>query len=166
MGTISDLKKDFGVRLVPVQWRTMLENGIEVDVLNDNLFDLSVLDLCKGRGGNDPKSFIFSFKVGDEEIAFGVKQRTEIVEKIVDGHVCTEIVPVPLNDHFIEIIDSKNGTLRTYSLELIEEIVPEELKEINDDRETYISGHINIKEYNVDVVDKEPEYVDPFSLEY
>ena len=72
----------------------------------------------------------------------------------------------PLNDHFIEIVDSKNGTLRTYSLELIEEIVPEELKEINDDRETYISGHINIKEYNVDVVDKEPEYVDPFSLEY
>ena len=102
----------------------MLENGIEIDVQNNNLFDLSVLDLCKGRGGNDPKSFIFSFKVGDEEIAFGVKQRTEIVEKIIDGHICTEIVPVPMNDHFLEIIDSKNGTLRTYSLELIEEIVP------------------------------------------
>ena len=108
----------------------MLENGIEIDVQNNNLFDLSVLDLCQGRGGNDPKSFIFSFKVGDEEIAFGVKQRTEIVEKIVDGHICTEIVPVPLNDHYIEITDCKNGTLRTYSLELIEEIVPEELKKI------------------------------------
>ena len=100
METISDLKKDFEIILVPTQWRTMLENGIEVDIQNNNLFDLTVMDLCKGRGGNDPKSFIFSFKVGSEEIAFGVKQRTEIVEKIVDGHVCTEIVPVPLNDHF------------------------------------------------------------------
>ena len=139
----------------------MLENGIEIDVQNNNLFDLSVLDLCKGRGGNDPKSFIFSFKVGDEEIAFGVKQRTDIVEKIIDGHICTEIVPVPLNDHFIEIIDSKNGTLRTYSLQLIEEIMPEELKEINNDRDTYIAGNINIKEYEVDGIVE-----DPFSLEY
>lgn len=139
----------------------MLENGIEIDVQNNNLFDLSVLDLCKGRGGNDPKSFIFSFKVGDEEIAFGVKQRTEIVEKIIDGHICTEIVPVPLNDHFIEIVDSKNSTLRTYSLQLIEEIIPEELKEINDDRDTYIAGNINIKEYEVDEIVE-----DPFSLEY
>ena len=161
MKTKEGLQNDFGIRLVPVQWRTMLENGIEVDVLNDNLFDLSVLDLCKGRGGNDPKSFIFSFKVGDEEIAFGVKQRTEIVEKIVDGHVCTEIVPVPLNDHFIEIVDSKNGTLRTYSLQLIEEVVPEELKEINNDRDTYIAGNINIKEYEVDGIVE-----DPFSMEY
>lgn len=155
------LQNDFGIRLVPVQWRTMLENGIEIDVQNNNLFDLSVLDLCKGRGGNDPKSFIFSFKVGDEEIAFGVKQRTDIVEKIIDGHICTEIVPVPLNDHFIEIIDSKNGTLRTYSLQLIEEIMPEELKEINNDRDTYIAGNINIKEYEVDGIVE-----DPFSLEY
>ena len=139
----------------------MLENCIEIDVQNNNLFDLSVLDLCKGRGGNDPKSFIFSFKVGDEEIAFGVKQRTEIVEKIIDGHVCTEIVPVPLNDHFIEIVDSKNGTLRTYSLQLIEEVMPEELKEINNDRDTYIAGNINIKEYEVDEIVE-----DPFSLEY
>ena len=139
MKIVDGLKDGFGIRLVPVQWRTMLENGIEIDVQNNNLFDLSVLDLCKGRGGNDPKSFIFSFKVGDEEIAFGVKQRTEIVEKIVDGHICTEIVPMPLNDHFLEIIDSKNGTLRTYSLELIEEVVPNELKEINNDRETYVS---------------------------
>ena len=139
----------------------MLENGIEIDVQNNNLFDLSVLDLCKGRGGNDPKSFIFSFKVGDEEIAFGVKQRTEIVEKIIDGHICTEIVPVPLNDHFIEIVDSKNGTLRTYSLQLIEEVMPEELKEINNDRETYVAGNINIKEYDVDEVVE-----DPFSMEY
>ncbi len=155
------LQNDFGIRLVPVQWRTMLENGIEIDVQNNNLFDLSVLDLCKGRGGNDPKSFIFSFKVGDEEIAFGVKQRTEIVEKIIDGHVCTEIVPVPLNDHFIEIADSKNGTLRTYSLQLIEEVMPEELKEINNDRDTYVAGHINIKEYDVD------EAVEnPFNMEY
>ena len=161
METISDLKKDFGVRLVPVQWRTMLENGIEIDIQNNNLFDLSVLDLCKGRGGNDPKSFIFCFKVGDEEIAFGVKQRTEIVEKIIDGHVCTEIVPVPLNDHFIEIVDSKNGTLRTYSLQLIEEVMPEELKEINNDRDTYIAGNINIKEYDVDEAVE-----DPFSMEY
>ena len=139
----------------------MLENGIEIDVQNNNLFDLSVLDLCKGRGGNDPKRFIFSFKVGDEEIAFGVKQRTEIVEKIVDGHICTEIVPVPLNDHFIEIVDSKNGTLRTYSLQLIEEVMPEELKEINDDRDTYVAGHINIKEYDVDEAVE-----DPFNMEY
>ena len=139
----------------------MLENGIEIDEQDKNLIDLSVIDLCKGRGGNDPKSFIFSFKVGDEEIAFGVKQRTEIVEKIVDGHVCTEIVPVPLNDHFIEIVDSKNGTLRTYSLQLIEETIPEELKEINDDRDTYVAGNINIKEYEVDEIVE-----DPFSLEY
>lgn len=155
------LQNDFGIRLVPVQWRTMLENGIEIDVQNNNLFDLSVLDLCKGRGGNDPKSFIFSFKVGDEEIAFGVKQRTEIVEKIIDGHICTEIVPVPMNDHFLEIIDSKNGTLRTYSLQLIEEVVPNELKEINDGRDTYVAGHINIKEYDVDEAVE-----DPFSMEY
>ena len=155
------LQNDFGIRLVPVQWRIMLENGIEIDVQNNNLFDLSVLDLCKGRGGNDPKSFIFSFKVGDEEIAFGVKQRTEIVEKIIDGHICTEIVPVPLNDHFIEIVDSKNGTLRTYSLQLIEEVMPEELKEINDDRDTYVAGHINIKEYDVDEAVE-----DPFNMEY
>lgn len=161
METISDLKKDFGVRLVPTQWHTMLENGIEIDVQNNNLFDLSVLDLCKGRGGNDPKSFIFSFKVGDEEITFGVKQKTEIVEKIVDGHVCTDLKLLPLNDHFIEIVDSKNGTLRTYSLQLIEEIMPEELKEINDDRETYISGKININEFDVDEVVE-----DPFSMEY
>ena len=161
MERMSDLKNNYGIRLVPVQWRTMLENGIEIDVQNNNLFDLSVLDLCKGRGGNDPKSFIFSFKVCDEEIAFGVKQRTEIVEKIIDGHICTEIVPVPLNDHFIEIVDSKNGTLRTYSLQLIEEVMPEELKEINDDRDTYVAGNINIKEYDVDEVVE-----DPFSLEY
>ena len=147
MKTKEDLQNDFGIRLVPVQWRTMLENGIEIDIQNNNLFDLSVLDLCKGRCGNDPKSFIFSFKVGDEEIAFGVKQRTEIVEKIIDGHICTEIVPIPLNDHFLEITDIKNGTLRTYSLELIEEIVPNELKEINGDRDTYVSGNINIKEF-------------------
>ena len=139
----------------------MLESGIEVDILNNNLFDLSVIDLCEGEEKRSPNSFIFSFRVGDEEIAFGVRQRTEIVEKIVDGHVCTEIVPVPLNDHFIEIIDSKNGTLRTYSLQLIEEVVPNELKEINDDRDTYISGHINIKEYDVDEAVE-----DPFSMEY
>lgn len=139
----------------------MLENGIEIDVQNNNLFDLSILDLCKGRGGNDPKSFILSFKVGDEEIAFGLKQRTEIVEKIIDWHICTEIVPVPLNDHFIEIVDSKNGTLRTYSLQLIEEIIPNELKENNDDRDTYISGNINIKEYDVDEIVE-----DPFNLDY
>lgn len=161
MKTKEGLQNEFGIRLVPVQWRTMLENGIEIDVQNNNLFDLNVLDLCKGRGGNDPKSFIFSFKVGDEEIAFGVKQRTETVEKIVDGHICTELVPVPLNDHFIEIVDSKNGTLRTYSLQLIEEIMPEELKEINDDRDTYIAGNINIKEYEVDEIVE-----DPFSMEY
>ena len=161
MEIVDGLEDGFGIKLIPVQWRSMLENGIEVDVFNDNLFDLSVLDLCKGRGGKDPKSFIFSFKVGDEEIAFGVRQRTEIVEKIVDGHVCTEIVPVPLNDHFIEIIDSKNGTLRTYSLQLIEEVMPEELKEINNDRETYVAGHINIKEYDV-----EEAVEDPFSMEY
>ena len=139
----------------------MLESGIEVDVLNNNLFDLSVIDLCEGEGKRAPNSFIFSFKVGDEEIALGVRQRTEIVEKIVDGHICTEIVPMPLNDHFIEIIDCKNGTLRTYSLQLIEEIVPEELKEINDDRDTYVSGHINIKEYDVDKIVE-----DPFSVEF
>ena len=161
MERINDLKKDFETILVPTQWKTVLENGIEVDIQNNNLFDLTVMDLCKGRGGNDPKSFIFSFKVGSEEIAFGVKQRTEIVEKIVDGHICTEIVPVPLNDHFIEIIDSKNGTLRTYSLQLIEEIMPNELKEINDDRYTYIAGNINIKEFDVDEVVE-----DPFSMEY
>ena len=116
MKTKEGLQNDFGIRLVPVQWRTMLENGIEIDVQNNNLFDLSVLDLCKGRGGNDPKSFIFSFKVGDEEIAFGVKQRTEIVEKIIDGHICTEIVPVPLNDHFIEIVDSYGETINFFYL--------------------------------------------------
>ena len=139
----------------------MLESGIEVDILNNNLFDLSVIDLCEGEEKRSPNSFIFSFRVGDEESAFGVRQRTEIVEKIVDGHVCTEIVPVPLNDHFIEIIDSKNGTLRTYSLQLIEEVMPEELKEINNDRETYVAGHINIKEYDV-----EEAVEDPFSMEY
>ena len=139
----------------------MLESGIEVDVLNNNLFDLSVIDLCEGEGKRAPNSFIFSFKVGDEEIALGVRQKTEIVEKIVDGHICTEIVPMPLNDHFIEIVDSKNGTLRTYSLQLIEEVMPEELKEINNDRETYVSGHINIKEYDVDEAVE-----DPFNMEY
>ena len=161
MERLSELKNNYGIRLVPVQWKTMLESGIEVDVLNNNLFDLSVSDICEGEGKRAPNSFIFSFKVGDEEIALGVRQRTEIVEKIVDGHICTEIVPMPLNDHFIEIIDSKNGTLRTYSLQLIEEIMPEELKEINNDRDTYIAGNINIKEYEVDEIVE-----DPFSLEY
>ena len=157
----SNIKNNYGIRLVPVQWKTMLESGIEVDILNNNLFDLSVIDLCEGEEKRSPNSFIFSFRVGDEEIAFGVRQRTEIVEKIVDGHVCTEIVPVPMNDHFLEIIDSKNGTLRTYSLELIEEVVPNELKEINNDRETYVAGHINIKEYDVDEAVE-----DPFNMEY
>ena len=157
----SNIKNNYGIRLVPVQWKTMLESGIEVDILNNNLFDLSVIDLCEGEEKRSPNSFIFSFRVGDEEIAFGVRQRTEIVEKIVDGHVCTEIVPVPMNDHFLEIIDSKNGTLRTYSLELIEEVVPNELKEINKDRETYVAGHINIKEFDVDDMVE-----DPFSMEY
>lgn len=161
MERLNDLKNNYGIRLVPVQWKTMLESGIEVDVLNNNLFDLSVIDLCEGEGKRAPNSFIFSFKVGDEEIALGVRQRTEIVEKIVDGHVCTEIVPVPLNDHFIEIVDSKNGTLRTYSLQLIEEVMPEELKEINNDRDTYIAGNINIKEYEVDEIVE-----DPFNMEY
>ena len=45
----------------------MLESGIEVDVLNNNLFDLSVIDLCEGEGKRAPNSFIFSFKVGDED---------------------------------------------------------------------------------------------------
>ena len=161
MERMSEFKNNYGIRLVPVQWKTMLESGIEVDVLNNNLFDLSVIDLCEGEGKRAPNSFIFSFKVGDEEIALGVRQKTEIVEKIVDGHICTEIVPVPLNDHFIEIVDSKNGTLRTYSLQLIEEVMPEELKEINNDRDTYIAGNINIKEYEVDEIVE-----DPFSLEY
>lgn len=161
MERLSELKNNYGIRLVPVQWKTMLESGIEVDVLNNNLFDLSVIDLCEGEGKRAPNSFIFSFKVGDEEIALGVRQRTEIVEKIVDGHVCTEIIPVPLNDHFIEIVDSKNGALRTYSLQLIEEVMPEELKKINNDRDTYIAGNINIKEYEVDEIVE-----DPFSLEY
>ena len=161
MERMSEFKNNYGIRLVPVQWKTMLESGIEVDVLNNNLFDLSVIDLCEGEGKRAPNSFIFSFKVGDEEIALGVRQRTEIVEKIVDGHICTEIVPMPLNDHFIEIVDSKNGTLRTYSLQLIEEVMPEELKEINNDRDTYIAGNINIKEYEVDEIVE-----DPFSLEY
>ena len=161
MERLNDLRKNFGIRLVPVQWKTMLEGGIEVDVLNNNLFDLSVIDLCEGEEKRAPNSFIFSFKVGDEEIAFGVRQRTEIVEKIVDGHLCTDIVPVPLNDHFIEITDCKNGTLRTYSLTMIEEIMPEELKEINDDRDTYIAGNINIKEFDVDEVAE-----DPFSIEF
>ena len=161
MERLNDLKNNYGIRLVPVQWKTMLESGIEVDVLNNNLFDLSVIDLCEGEEKRSPNSFIFSFRVGDEEIAFGVRQRTEIVEKIIDGHVCTDIVPVPLNDHFIEIVDSKNGTLRTYSLQLIEEVMPEELKEINNDRETYVSGHINIKEYDVDEAVE-----DPFNMEY
>ena len=161
MKIVDGLKDGFGIRLIPVQWRTMLENGIEIDVQNSNLFDLSVLDLCQGQGGKDPKSFIFSFIVGDEEIAFGVRQRTEIVEKIVDDHVCTEIIPIPLNDHFLEITDIKNGTLRTYSLELVEEIIPNELKEINGDRDTYISGNINIKEFDVNEVVE-----DPFSMEY
>ena len=161
MERLNDLKNNYGIRLVPVQWKTMLESGIEVDVLNNNLFDLSVIDLCEGEGKRVPNSFIFSFKVGDEEIALGVRQRTEIVEKIIDGHICTEIVPMPLNDHFIEIIDCKNGTLRTYSLQLIEEVMPEELKEINDDRDTYVAGHINIKEYDVDEAVE-----DPFNMEY
>lgn len=161
MERLSELKNNYGIRLVPVQWKTMLESGIEVDVLNNNLFDLSVIDLCEGEGKRAPNSFIFSFKVGDEEIALGVRQRTEIVEKIIDGHICTEIVPVPLNDHFIEIVDSKNGTLRTYSLQLIEEVMPEELKEINNDRDTYVAGHINIKEYDVDEAVE-----DPFNMEY
>ena len=161
MKIVDGLQESFGVRLVPVQWRTMLENGIEIDVQNNNLFDLSVLDLSQGIGENEPKGYIFSFTVGTEKISFGVKQRTEIVEKIVDGHVCTDLKLLPLNDHYIDITDSKNGILRTYSLQLIEEVVPNELKEINDDRDTYVAGHINIKEYDVDDMAE-----DPFSMEY
>ena len=140
----------------------MLENGIEIDVQNNNLFDLSVLDLCKSRGGNDPKSFIFSFKVGDEEIAFGVKQRTEIVEKIVDGHVCTDLKLLPMNDHFLEIIDRKNGAIRKYSIEMIEEIIPEELKADDEDRDTGVVGNINITELKM----VEDPMLDPFSMEF
>ena len=114
MERMSELKNNYGIRLVPVQWKTMLESGIEVDILNNNLFDLSVIDLCEGEEKRSPNSFIFSFRVGDEEIAFGVRQRTEIVEKIVDGHVCIEIVPVPLNDHFIEIIDEPKAAAIYY----------------------------------------------------
>ena len=50
MERLNDLKNNYGIRLVPVQWKTMLESGIEVDVLNNNLFDLSVIDLCVGEG--------------------------------------------------------------------------------------------------------------------
>ena len=39
--------------------------------------------------------------------------------------------------------------------------MPEELKEINDDRDTYVAGHINIKEY-----DAEEVVEDPFSIEF
>ena len=154
MSKLDEMKNELGVRFIPVQWSSILENGMEVDVINNNMFNLNVLDLCKLE--TDPKSYIFNFMVGDEVISFGVKQRTEIVEKIVDGHLCTEIVPVPMNDHFLEIIDSKNGTLRTYSLQLIEEVVPNELKEINDDRDTYVAGHINITEYDVDEAVENP----------
>ena len=35
------------------------------------------------------------------------------------------------------------------------------LKEINDDRDTYVAGHINIKEYDVDEAVE-----DPFNMEY
>ena len=60
MERLSELKNNYGIRLVPVQWKTMLESGIEVDVLNNNLFDLSVIDLCEGEEKRSPNSFIFS----------------------------------------------------------------------------------------------------------
>ena len=163
MSSIDEMKKELGVWLVPVQWKSLLESGIEVDILNNNLFDLRVLDLCKGRGGNDPKSFIFSFKVGDEEIAFGVKQRTEIAEKIVNGNVCTNIVPIPLNDHYIEIVDTKNNLLRKYSLVMEEELVPEHLKDkVPDFMDTHVVGNVNIKTY-----DLENEVLEnPFEVEF
>ena len=108
MERLNDLKNNYGIRLVPVQWKTMLESGIEVDVLNNNLFDLKVFDLCTE---NNPVKYIFSFRVGDEVITFGVMQRTEVVEKIVDGHVCTNTVLAPLNDHCLEITDVKNNAI-------------------------------------------------------
>ena len=42
MERLSELKNNYGIRLVPVQWKTMLESGIEVDVLNNNLFDFTL----------------------------------------------------------------------------------------------------------------------------
>ena len=41
MKIVDGLQENFGIRLVPVQWRTMLENGIEIDVQNNNLFNLT-----------------------------------------------------------------------------------------------------------------------------
>ena len=49
MKTKEGLQNDFGIRLVPVQWRTMLENGIEIDVQNNNLFDIIHFVLINGR---------------------------------------------------------------------------------------------------------------------
>ena len=159
MERLNDLKNNYGIRLVPVQWKTMLESGIEVDVLNNNLFDLKVFDLCTE---NNPVKYIFSFRVGDEVITFGVMQRTEVVEKIVDGHVCTNTVLAPLNDHCLEITDVKNNAIKRYSLKMVEEIVPEEYRDkVPDYVDTHVMGNIHIETEPV-----EPEYVNPFEVEF
>ena len=162
MERLSDLKNNYGIRLVPVQWKTMLESGIEIDILNNNLFDLSVIDLCEGEGEGTPNSFLFNFNVGNEEIILGVRQRTEVVEKIVDGHLCTDLKVLPMNDHFLEIIDRKNGAIRKYSIEMIEEIIPEELKTDDADRDTGVVGNINITELKM----VEDPTLDPFDVEF
>ena len=37
MERMSELKNNYGIRLVPVQWKTMLESGIEVDIINNRM---------------------------------------------------------------------------------------------------------------------------------
>ena len=43
MESINEMKKDFGTILVPLQWKTMLESGIEVEVVNNNFNPRQIL---------------------------------------------------------------------------------------------------------------------------
>ena len=156
--------KVFNITYRPIRWTKELENSIELDNIASNLFDLKVFESNEPLADSCATNNTFTFKVGTEEIFFSVVQRVDVIETVVDGHVCTNLTAIPIYDHFLEIFDSKNNIKRRYSLEMIEEVIPEEIKDYAPEfMDTHIKGNINIKtepEY------AEPEDIDPFDLPF
>jgi type I restriction enzyme M protein len=101
----------------------MLDSGIEVEVVNNNLFDLKVFDLCTE---NNPVKYIFSFRVGDEVITFGVMQRTEVVEKIVDREDLEE------DKYFSKLVKYTEVKENNYNLSVSTYVEKEDTREVVD----------------------------------
>ena len=160
MNNVDEMIKDFGIMFVPTQWGTMLETGISVDRLNGNMFDLSVLQRWEDECEDGPKSYVFSFQVGNELIGFGINQHKEFIEKDVKD-LGEETEFVMLNDHCLEILDIKSSVLRRYSLQLVEEVLPKEKQVSEDGIDIEVIGNINVEELNL-----KNELSNPFDMEF